>query len=85
MILTIVLIRERNDIVLDLFESTRTYVKRYLILIIFLILLVIVGNLQLNFAELGNDIVKAIAKHWVGLMLVDLQVELLEEFVLPLY
>ncbi len=85
MILTVVLIRERNDIVLNLFESTRTYVKRYLILIIFLILLVIVGNLELNFAELGNDIVKAIAKHRVGLMLVDLQVELLEEFVLPLY
>jgi hypothetical protein len=86
-VLFVVLVRERNDVVLDLTQHCRTNIEGDLELVVrstVIILIAEIGDLQFDLAELGDDIVEAVAKDGILLMLEDLQVELLKEFILSL-
>lgn len=85
-ILGVQAIREGRDEVLDFLQHCRTDIKLDIDPGILLLLLRDqVGHLQLDLAELGYHVVESVAKDWVVLLLVDLEVQLLEELVLSFY
>jgi hypothetical protein len=87
LVLLVIIIREGDDIIFDLAQHGGTDIEGDLELSpggSFLVFVAQIGDLQLYLAELGDDIMEAVAEDRVLLVLVNLQVQLLEELVFSL-
>ena len=76
-VILIVLLREWNNVILDLTQHGRADVERDLKLFVWCIFVIFasqIGDLELDFAKFGNDIVETITKDWILLMLINLKV-----------
>jgi hypothetical protein len=84
-VILIVLFWKWNYVIFYLAQYSRTDIERNLKLFIWSSIIVVVSqicDLQLDFAEFSNNIVETVAKDWILLMLIYLEVQLLEELVL---
>lgn len=80
------MVGEGSAEIFDLFQHCRADVELDVDFTVDLLLFgAEVGHLQFDLAELGDDVMEAVAQNGLVLLLEDLKIQLLKKFILSLY